>query len=183
VFLQVASPSRTLIERYGQLNNDVTTLVERINARFASGDWKPIVLQHRHTEPPEIFRMYRAADLCYVSSLHDGMNLVAKEFLAARSDERGVLILSKFTGAARELAEALMVNPYDIEEASRALAAALRMPDEEQAARMRAMRRLVSEFNIYRWAGRMLLDAGQLRRREQLAGLLSDHAAVKGSVA
>lgn len=173
-FLQVASPSRTLIERYEQLNRDVEQLVDRINARFARGDWKPIILRRQHTEPPDVFRMYRAADFCYVSSLHDGMNLVAKEFLAARSDERGVLVLSKFTGASRELAEALIVNPYDIEEASRALAAALRMPPEEQAARMRAMRRLVAEFNVYRWAGRMLLDASQLRRREQLVGVLSD---------
>jgi trehalose 6-phosphate synthase len=101
------------------------------------------------------------------------MNLVAKEFVAARDDERGVLILSQFTGAARELTEALVVNPYDIEQASAALATALTMPESEQRARMRAMRALVSEFNIYRWAGRMLLDASRLRRREQLAGILS----------
>jgi trehalose 6-phosphate synthase len=173
VFLQIASPSRTLIERYGQLNKDVEQLVDRINERFGEVGWQPIVLRRQHTEPPDVFKLYRAADFCYVSSLHDGMNLVAKEFLAARSDERGVLILSKFTGASRELAEALIVNPYDIEEASRAISAALRMPLEEQAARMRAMRRLVSEFNVYRWAGRMLLDASQLRRRDQLVGLLS----------
>ncbi|MGQ0658314.1 MAG: alpha,alpha-trehalose-phosphate synthase (UDP-forming) [Chromatiales bacterium] len=173
-FLQIASPSRTLIERYRQLNSDVEELAERINARFASKDWKPIVLRRQHTEPPDVFRLYRAADVCYVSSLHDGMNLVAKEYLAARDDERGVLVLSKFTGAARELAEALIVNPYDIEEASSALSAALRMPVEEQRMRMRAMRRLVSELNVYRWAGRMLLDASRLRRREQLIGLLSE---------
>jgi trehalose 6-phosphate synthase len=173
-FVQIASPSRTLIERYHRLNEDVISLVERINARFARGDWRPIILLNQHTEPAEVFRYYRAADLCYVSSLHDGMNLVAKEFIAARDDERGVLILSQFTGAARELTEALIVNPYDVEEASIALAAALAMDEEEQTARMRAMRRLVSEYNIYRWAGRMLLDAGRLRRREQLAGKLTD---------
>lgn len=176
-FLQIASPSRTLIERYSELNRSVEQLAERINARFGADGWRPIVLRRQHTEPPDVFRLYRAADVCYVSSLHDGMNLVAKEFLAARSDERGVLVLSKFTGAARELAEALLVNPYDIEESAAALSAALRMPVEEQGARMRAMRRLVSEFNVYRWAGRMLIDASRLRQREQLAGLLARYSA------
>jgi trehalose 6-phosphate synthase len=101
------------------------------------------------------------------------MNLVAKEFVAARDDERGVLVLSQFTGAARELTEALIVNPYDLEEASSALATALRMPAHEQADRMRAMRALLSEFNVYRWAGRMLVDAARLRRRERLSGRLT----------
>jgi trehalose 6-phosphate synthase len=178
-FLQIASPSRTLIERYCQLNRDVEQLVERINARFATDEWQPIVLRRQHTEPVDVFRLYRAADLCYVSSLHDGMNLVAKEYIVARDDERGVLILSQFTGASRELPEALIVNPYDIEQASSALSAALRMPVEEQQVRIRAMRRLVAEFNVYRWAGRMLLDASRLRQREQLSGLLSDPAEAK----
>jgi trehalose 6-phosphate synthase len=177
VFLQVSSPSRTRIERYNRLNLDVHALVEQINARFATASWKPILLHHQHTEPADVFRYYRAADLCYVSSLHDGMNLVAKEYVAARDDERGVLLLSQFAGASRELTEALVVNPYDIEEASAAMAAALRMPPDEQRARMRAMRGLVAEYNVYRWAGRMLLDASRLRRREQLAGMLSDQAA------
>ncbi|MEO8673644.1 MAG: trehalose-6-phosphate synthase [Tahibacter sp.] len=171
-FLQIASPSRSEIERYAQLSVDVQALVARINARFAKDSWAPIILRRQHTEPVDVFRYFRASDLCYVSSLHDGMNLVAKEYVAARDDERGVLILSQFTGAARELTEALVVNPYDIEQASAALAAALVMPDSEQQARMRAMRALVSEFNVYRWAGRMLLDASRLRRRDQLAGLL-----------
>ncbi|MGH8527198.1 MAG: alpha,alpha-trehalose-phosphate synthase (UDP-forming), partial [Gammaproteobacteria bacterium] len=177
VFLQVASPSRTLIENYGRLNADVEALSRRINERFGRDGWSPIVLRRQHTEPPDVFRIYRAADVCYVSSLHDGMNLVAKEFVAARSDERGVLILSKFTGASRELAEALIVNPYDIEEAAAALSEALRMPVEEQRARMHAMRALIAELNVYRWAGRMLLDASRLRRREQLAGVLSGNGA------
>ena len=173
VFLQVGSPSRTLIERYSRLNHDVAALAERINARFARGAWHPIVLKREHTEPADVFRLYRAADFCYVSSLHDGMNLVAKEFIAARDDERGVLVLSQFTGASRELTEALIVNPYDIGEAAAALSLALDMPAGEQAARMRAMRSLVAEYNIYRWAGRMLLDASRLRQREQLAGVLA----------
>lgn len=178
VFLQVASPSRTLIERYGRLNDEVEALAGRINLRFGRDGWNPIVLHRRHTEPPDVFRLYRAADICYVSSLHDGMNLVAKEFLVARSDEQGVLILSKFTGASRELPEALIVNPYDIEEASSALSLALKMSPEEQRARLRAMRRLVAELNVYRWAGRMLLDASRLRQREQLVGLLNGNGAL-----
>ena len=120
-----------------------------------------------------MFRFYRAADVCYVSSLHDGMNLVAKEFVAARDDERGVLVLSQFTGAARELTEALIVNPYDLDEASGALAAALEMPEDEQRERMRAMRSLIAEFNVYRWAGQMIVDAARLRSRDRLSHRLS----------
>jgi trehalose 6-phosphate synthase len=171
-FAQLAAPSRTAIERYRQLNDAVEALAARINGRFATGGWRPIILLREHHEPPAIFRYYRAADLCYVSSLHDGMNLVAKEFVAARDDERGVLVLSRFTGAARELTEALLVNPYDLEEASSALAAALAMSPQEQEARMRSMRALVGEFNVYRWAGRMLIDAARLRRRDRLSGRL-----------
>ena len=172
-FLQIASPSRTKIKRYDRLSPDLEQLAQRINTRFETADWRPIILRRQHTEPPDVFRLYRAADLCYVSSLHDGMNLVAKEYIAARDDETGVLVLSKFTGAAYELAEALIVNPYDLEEASTALSAALRMPLDEQRVRMQAMRRLIAELNVYRWAGRMLVDASRVRRREQLLGLLS----------
>jgi len=172
-FVQLAAPSRTVIPHYRQLSEDVTRLAARVNDRFGSESYRPVVLRHAHHEPPTVFRYYRAADLCYVSSLHDGMNLVAKEFVAARDDEQGVLVLSHFTGAARELTEALSVNPYDLEEASAALATALLMPKEEQRDRMRAMRALVAEFNVYRWAGRMLVDAARLRRRERLSGRLS----------
>ena len=180
-FVQLAAPSRTAIERYRQLNDVVEQLARRINERFGGVGYRPIVLLRAHHEPPTVFRYYRAADLCYVSSLHDGMNLVAKEFVAARDDERGVLVLSQFTGAARELTEALIVNPYDLEEASDALATALSMSEREQADRMRAMRALVSEFNVYRWAGRMLVDAARLRRRERLSGRLSEIWAVEGA--
>jgi len=139
----------------------------RINGRFGAGDYRPVVLLRANHEPARVFRYYRAADLCYVSSLHDGMNLVAKEFVAARDDEAGVLVLSRFTGAARELSDALLVNPYDLEEASAALAAALGMGRDEQRARMRSMRALVAEFNVYRWAGRMLVDGGRLRKKDR----------------
>ncbi len=173
-FVQLAAPSRTVIDRYREYNEAVERLAARINERFGAGDYRPVVLLRAHHEPPTVFRYYRAADVCYVSSLHDGMNLVAKEFIAAREDERGVLVLSQFTGAARELTEALIVNPYDLDEASDALATALAMSAEEQRDRMRSMRAFVAEFNVYRWAGRMLVDAARLRTRDRLTGRLSD---------
>ncbi len=169
-FAQLAAPSRTKIVRYRELNERVEALAAEINARWGTATWKPIALLRAHHEPPTVFRYYRAAELCYVSSLHDGMNLVAKEFVAAREDGQGVLLLSQFTGAARELTEALVVNPYDLRQASSAMAAALSMPADEQRERMLSMRRLVSEFNVYRWAGRMLVDAAELRRRERMTG-------------
>jgi trehalose 6-phosphate synthase len=180
-FVQLAAPSRTIIERYQRLNETIEHLATRINGRFGRGGYRPIVLLRAHHEPPTVFRYYRAADLCYVSSLHDGMNLVAKEFVAAREDEAGVLLLSQFTGAARELTEALIVNPYDIAQASEAMATALTMSVEEQGDRMRSMRSFVAEYNVYRWAGRMLLDAARLRIRDRLTGRLSDVAATAGS--
>jgi trehalose 6-phosphate synthase len=173
VFVQLAAPSRTKIPRYLELNQRVETLAETINDKWSQGAYRPIVLKRAHHEPSTVFRYFRAADLCYVSSLHDGMNLVAKEFVAARDDEQGVLVLSQFTGAARDLTEALIVNPYDAGEAADAMAAALKMPSDEQRERMRSMRRIVSEFNVYRWAGRMLIDASELRRRERMTGRLS----------
>ena len=122
----------------------------------------------RHCEPDEVFELFRAADLCIVSSLHDGMNLVAKEFVAARDDEQGVLILSDFAGASRELPEALIVNPYDTQSVVEAIGQALRMPEVEQRNRMRLMRDIVRSRNVYRWAGQMLLDAAQLRKRQKI---------------
>jgi trehalose 6-phosphate synthase len=179
-FVQLAAPSRTLIERYQQLDETVERTAARINQRFGEGAYQPIILLRAHHEPPEVFRHYRAADLCYVSSLHDGMNLVAKEFVAAREDERGVLLLSHFTGASRELSEALMVNPYDLEEASAAMARALSMSPEEQRERMHAMRVFLAEFNVYRWAGRMLVDAARLRRKESLLDRRGEEASMAG---
>jgi trehalose 6-phosphate synthase len=173
-FVQLAEPSRTKITRYRDLNEAVELLARRINDRFGTEDYRPVVLLRSHHEPPEVFRYYRAADLCYVSSLHDGMNLVAKEFVAARTDLRGVLILSEFTGAAQELTEALIVNPYDLVKSSDALAAALSMPEEEQLDRMQAMRSMISRFNVYRWAGKMLADAAHLRSQERLSGRLAE---------
>lgn len=180
-FAQLAAPSRTRIERYRDLNDRIEALTHEINARWGTDAYKPIVLYRAHHEPKAVFRYYRAANLCYVSSLHDGMNLVAKEFVAARDDERGVLLLSQFTGAARELTEALIVNPYDLHQASDALAAALSMPPGDQRERMHAMRARVADFNVYRWAGRMIVDAAELRRGDRLTGRLVPvrHGAVR----
>ena len=172
-FVQLAAPSRQHIERYRDLDERVRRLADRINERWGSEGYRPVMLKVAHHEPPTVFRYYRASDVCYVSSLHDGMNLVAKEYVAARDDEQGVLVLSQFTGAARDLTEALIVNPYDTRQAAQALEVALAMPASEQRLRMRAMRRLVSELNVYRWAGRMILDAAELRRKERLSGRLS----------
>jgi trehalose 6-phosphate synthase len=172
-FVQLAAPSRTEIGRYRDLNTRIEEVAASINEKWGHGSYKPVQLLRAHHEPPTVFRYLRAADLCYVSSLHDGMNLVSKEFVAARDDGGGVLVLSQFTGAARELTEALIVNPYDLHQASDALATALHMPRDEQEERMRSMRGVVADLNVYRWAGRMLIDAAQLRRSERLAGRLS----------
>jgi trehalose 6-phosphate synthase len=181
-FAQLAAPSRTVIERYQQLNENVQRLAARVNQRFGDADYRPIAILCTHHEPPTVFQYYRAADLCYVSSLHDGMNLVAKEFVAARDDERGVLVLSQFTGAARELTEALIVNPYDLHAASQALWTALQLSPGEQRDRMRSMRAFLSEFNVYRWAGRMLVDAARLRSRDRLTGRLTHQPGVVNGV-
>ena len=175
--LQVAAPSRAKLPAYQLLQQQTRSEAERINQRFGNGEWQPIVLLDRHQEPERVFELYRAADFCLVNSLHDGMNLVAKEFVAAREDEDGVLILSTFAGASRELVEALLVNPFDVGSTADAIQAAIDMPRSERRERMQLMRRTVKENNVYRWAGKMLMDAARIRRRqalkprERLAGL------------
>lgn len=166
-FVQIASPSRSAIEQYQYFERLVREETDRINLRFGNAQYRPIILRAEHHTPFDVFRHFRAADLCFVSSLHDGMNLVAKEFVSARDDEQGVLILSQFTGAARELPEALIVNPYDIDQCAAALKLALTMEPHEQEARMRSMRNYSKEFNVYRWAGRMLLDAARMRQKNK----------------
>ncbi len=167
-FVQIGAPSRTHIKRYHDLQAEVEAEAERINWRFRADQWKPIVLLERQHSHKEIAEYYRAADLCLVTSLHDGMNLVAKEFVAARSDERGALILSCFAGAARELRDALQVNPYDIDQTAEAIRAALEMTAEEKQLRMQRMRKVIREQNVYRWAASLIgevcdvrLDAGE----------------------
>src|SRR5919106_714594 len=167
-FIQIAAPTRGRIAQYQEYAEHVRVTATAINERFGDARCPPIVLRAEHHEPEDVYDYYRATDCCFVSSLHDGMNLVAKEFIAARDDERGVLILSQFTGAARELPEAIIVNPYDTDQCAAALHVALGMPGAEQGARMRVMRGLIQEFNVYRWAGRMLLDAARMRRRGRL---------------
>jgi alpha,alpha-trehalose-phosphate synthase [UDP-forming] len=167
-FLQVAAPSRSSIDEYQNLEARVRALASRINERFGRPGYTPIILKIEHHDAAQVYELYRASELCYVSSLHDGMNLVAKEYVAARDDEQGVLMLSQFTGAARELSESLIVNPYDIDECAAAMHVALTMSPDEQRMRMRSMRNLVQEFNVFRWAGRMLIDAARMRHRRRV---------------
>jgi len=162
-FVQIGSPSRTHIKRYHDLLGEVEAEAERINWRFRTGSWKPIALLIRHHSHQEIEPYYRAADLCLVTSLHDGMNLVAKEFVAARDDEGGALILSQFTGASRELRDALVVNPYDSEQLADSIHLALELEPGERQARMRRMRQVVKEHNVYRWAGTLITELCEIR--------------------
>lgn len=166
VFLQVAASTRKQIAIYRNLEQELLDVVREINGRFGTANYQPILLVVRHCEPDEVFEFMRAADFCMVSSLHDGMNLIAKEFVAARDDELGVLILSEFTGAAEELSDALIVNPYHERAVADAVNRALLMPEPEQRERMQRMRALVRSRNIYRWAGQVLLDAAELRDRQ-----------------
>jgi trehalose 6-phosphate synthase len=167
-FVQIAAPTRGMIDDYRDYAARVKTLADRINASFAKARHPPIVLVSEHHDTRAVYEYFRASDLCFVSSLHDGMNLVAKEYIASRDDELGALILSQFAGASRELPEALVVNPYDADQCAAALHLALTMPPDEQRARMRLMRALVRDFNVYRWAGRMLMDAAMMRQRNRL---------------
>ncbi|MFM9883579.1 MAG: trehalose-6-phosphate synthase [Burkholderiales bacterium] len=171
VFLQIAAPSRGQLPAYQELQKQTHIEAERINARFGDGNYRPVVLITEHQDPEKVYELYRACDFCLVNSLHDGMNLVAKEFVAARDDEDGVLILSTFAGASRELPEALIVNPFDLEETARAISQSLSMPVEERRERMRLMRMTVKERNVFRWAGRILMDAARIRQRLRLQTL------------
>jgi trehalose-6-phosphate synthase len=165
VFVQVAAPTRSALEEYRSFQDRIQRAAERINGRFTQDGITPVHLLAWHHEHDAINELFRAADICLVTSLHDGMNLVCKEFVAARDDLQGVLVLSRFAGAARELPEALIVNPYHVEETADALHRAARMPQAEQRERMASLRGTVREFNVYRWAGRLLADAGRWRAR------------------
>lgn len=162
IFIQLGAPSRTGIKRYHDLGAELETEVERINRRFQARQWKPILFLKKHHSQAEIAPFYRAADVCLVTSLHDGMNLVAKEFVAAKSDLRGALILSRFAGASRELHDALLVNPYDVEEVAEAIHVALTMTPEEQRTRMERMRWTIQEHNVYRWAANLVTELTRL---------------------
>lgn len=164
VFIQLAAPSRTHIKRYHELMGEIDELVEKKNWKYSNGEWKPIIYLKRHFSPEEIQPYYEIADLCVVSSLHDGMNLVAKEYVSSKADGEGVLVLSCFTGAARELTDAVLVNPYSIEEFADAIKLAVEMPVEERLRRMNNMRKVVAENNIYRWAGSIIGDLAAMKK-------------------
>jgi trehalose-6-phosphate synthase len=174
-FVQVAAPSRGALDEYRLFQERIQAATERINTRFARSGAPVVRLLAQHHEHEQVMQLYRAADACMVTSLHDGMNLVCKEFVAARDDERGVLILSRFAGAAREMPEALIVNPYHVEETADALYRALTMPPAEQRERMASLRSTVREFNVFRWAGRMLSDAARLRLRQRVTERVQRH--------
>jgi trehalose 6-phosphate synthase len=160
--VQLASPSRSRIPRYQALQGEIRDAVRRINEDIGDRGWQPIVYRERHHEHREVQAWYRAADFCMVTSLHDGMNLVAKEFVAARDDNDGALILSRFTGASRELRDALLVNPYDVETTAEAIFSALQMSPTERRDRMTRMRGLVREHNVFRWAGMLLSELARM---------------------
>ena len=168
VFVQVAAPTRSSLEEYRAFQERVERLTLRINERFGRPGYQPVHLLAQHHDSHAVNELFRAADMCIVTSLHDGMNLVSKEFVAARDDEQGVLILSRFAGAAREMTESLIVNPYHVEETADALHRAATMPPAEQRARMASLRATVREFNVFRWAGRMLTDAGRWRLKARV---------------
>jgi trehalose 6-phosphate synthase len=159
VFVQVGAPSRDHLSRYQALSSEVDELVLAINTRYATETWRPVVYVREHRDPPQLSALYRAAAACVVSSLHDGMNLVAKEFIASRTDYRGVLVLSRFTGAARELHEAVLVNPFAIDEFADALHFALSIPEDQQERRMRALHTRVRNHTVYDWAAGVLRTA------------------------
>jgi alpha,alpha-trehalose-phosphate synthase [UDP-forming] len=167
VFAQVGVPSRTAIAKYDRLNEEVLQLVSSINDKWRQGSWQPIHFIHEHVDMSGLMALHRMADFCLVASLHDGMNLVAKEFVASRFDEDGVLILSSFTGSARELTCALLVNPFAPDEIAAAINTAILMSPEERQQRMRRMRQTIQSNNIYRWAGKIL---NELLRLESPSG-------------
>jgi trehalose 6-phosphate synthase len=155
-FIQVAVPSRTHVPAYRQINQEADDAVQAINDRWRTDTWEPITYIKDQQGAVDMMALHRLSRFCIVSSLHDGMNLVAKEFVASRHDDDGVLILSRFTGSARELGDALLINPFSIGEIAEAMHMAIEMPEEERHRRMQRMRAHVKEYNVYRWAGRIL---------------------------
>jgi trehalose 6-phosphate synthase len=162
VFVQLAAPSRSTINRYQEIQREVEEKVRELNQMFQTKTWRPVLYLKAHHEHRDIWAYYRHADFCMVTSLHDGMNLVAKEFVSVRDDEDGALILSRFAGASHELRDALIVNPYDLTGMSEAIRTALEMPPEERRARMVRMRQSVIDHNIYRWAGMLLSELARI---------------------
>ena len=158
VFLQIAAPSRTHIPAYRKIEDEVENLVEEINFRWKDRNWQPIVFLKEHHDSVDMMALHRLAQFCVVSSLHDGMNLVAKEFVASRTDNDGVLILSEFTGSARELKDAIQVNPFAVHELADAMHRAVTMLPDERKRRMQRMREHLEQHNVYRWGGKVLSE-------------------------
>lgn len=171
-FVQIASPSRSAIRAYADVDREVEGIAAAVNAKYGREGWTPVCLLKKTFTQADVYRFYRAADVCIVSSLHDGMNLVAKEFVAGRDDNRGVLILSQFSGSSRELVDAVIVNPYDEIGLTRSIERALTMGPEEQEARMKSMREHTKAHNVFAWAAQILDDAGRLHQRRRLNELL-----------
>jgi len=162
VFIQMGPITRIHIPQYKAYNDEIYHAMVDINERWRSKDWQPIILHKTHFGLADVVSHFRAADLCIVSSLHDGMNLVAKEFVAARTDEQGVLLLSQFTGSARELGDAVLVNPIAVDAFAEAIHRALTMTEEEKGERMRKMRAVVQENNVFKWAGKIVNEMKKL---------------------
>ncbi|MDP3017891.1 MAG: trehalose-6-phosphate synthase [Deltaproteobacteria bacterium] len=162
VYIQLGAPSREHIPSYKQINDEIDESVERINWKHRTEHWSPILFLREHIPFLSMLAFYKMSSFCIVSSLHDGMNLVAKEYIAAKTDSDGVLILSRFTGASRELNEALLVNPYAVDEFAQTIREAIEMLPEEVSRRMKKLREIVRERNIYRWADQILTKAIQI---------------------
>ncbi|MDD5584673.1 MAG: trehalose-6-phosphate synthase [Candidatus Omnitrophica bacterium] len=166
VFLQIGQPTRLHIPIYKSLNDEINTLVEEINWKYSTRDWKPVIFSRHYVSLKEAEALYRLADVCIVSSLHDGMNLVAKEYISSCPDEKGMLVLSQFAGAAKELTDAVLVNPFDLEQFSKSIVSALIMPEEDRRKRMDKMKEIVRQNNIFRWAGKILSELLKLEFKE-----------------
>jgi trehalose 6-phosphate synthase len=164
VFIQIGAPSRTHIKSYHDLISDIDASVDKINWKYGDLDWKPVIYTKRHLSISEIIPYYKLADICIVSSLHDGMNLVAKEYIAAKEDLKGVLLLSSFTGASRELTDAIAINPYAASEFAGAIKMAVDMPEEEKIRRMGNMRELIAENNVYKWAAGIINEITSIKK-------------------
>lgn len=158
VFLQIGVISRLHIQSYKAINDEINALVESINWKYSTTHWKPIILARQHFSLTQLLALYRISDVGIVSSLHDGMNLVAKEFVTSRTNDSGMLVLSQFTGAARELTEAILINPFDSEEFSQGIYKALTLPEEERKKRMSKMQETIRTSNIFRWAGKIISE-------------------------
>ncbi len=156
VFIQAGMPSRTQIDTYKDIGQRIDDLMNGINKKYGTDSWQPVIPMTRQLSRETLNALRRLARFCVVSSLHDGMNLVAKEYVAARVDGDGVLILSRFTGAAVEMQDALLINPYAISEFAGKIKEAIEMPEAERRHRMKNMREIVSGNNIYRWGGAMV---------------------------